>query len=208
MANLFIGFPVPRAKIADMIIGSAPPLEHSVNHLPNGSDPIVLPGDIDPGEFLQWSDSKFIGAAAGGNGGFPSPISISCTQFNPKDDTIDYYCSYYGLRRLSDEGPGTFYAPVNFPHGVTVTKLTLFGHLNNVQSQCDIKLNVVDNTGSFNSMAEVVGDWSDGNGSGYDDSINYGTIDNVNYSYCIYAIIDPYDGVNNAQLKRVLIDFS
>jgi len=38
MANLFIGFPVPRAKIADMIEGAAPPLEHHTNHESGGAD--------------------------------------------------------------------------------------------------------------------------------------------------------------------------
>lgn len=38
MGNLFIGFPVPRAKIADMISGAAPPLEHHTNHESGGDD--------------------------------------------------------------------------------------------------------------------------------------------------------------------------
>jgi len=68
MGNLFIGFPVPRAKIAEMIEGSAPPLEHIANHLPDGSDPLILPGDIATGQIIKWNGSKFIGAtpAAGG----------------------------------------------------------------------------------------------------------------------------------------------
>ncbi len=61
MGNLFIGFPVPRAKIAEMIEGSAPPLEHKENHEPDGSDPLVLPGDISEGQILKWDGSKFIG---------------------------------------------------------------------------------------------------------------------------------------------------
>lgn len=40
MANLFIGFPVPRAKIADMIAGEAPPLEHKTQHEYDGDDAI------------------------------------------------------------------------------------------------------------------------------------------------------------------------
>ncbi len=40
MANLFIGFPVPRAKIADMIEGAAPPLDHATQHEYGGDDAI------------------------------------------------------------------------------------------------------------------------------------------------------------------------
>lgn len=63
MANLFIGFPVPRARIAEMITGAAPPLEHIVNHLPPGSDPLVLPGDISTDQIIKWNGTKFIGVA-------------------------------------------------------------------------------------------------------------------------------------------------
>lgn len=61
MGNLFMGFPVPRAKIAEMIEGTAPPTLHIVNHLPDGSDPIVIPEDIDADQLLQWDGAKFIG---------------------------------------------------------------------------------------------------------------------------------------------------
>lgn len=61
MANLFLGFPVSRAKIADMIVGAAPPLEHKVNHQPDGSDPLALPGDMSEGQLLKWNGSKYIG---------------------------------------------------------------------------------------------------------------------------------------------------
>lgn len=44
MANLFIGFPVPRAKIADMIAGEAPPLEHKTQHENGGDDEIDATG--------------------------------------------------------------------------------------------------------------------------------------------------------------------
>jgi hypothetical protein len=47
MGNLFIGFPVPRAKIADMITGAAPPTIHHTQHEENGKD--VLDGTKIPG---------------------------------------------------------------------------------------------------------------------------------------------------------------
>lgn len=70
MPNSFLGFPVPRAKIAEMIAGSAPPLEHSAWHRPPGSDPLVLPADIADGQAVVWdaAAAKFKGASAGGIG--------------------------------------------------------------------------------------------------------------------------------------------
>ncbi|TET21422.1 MAG: hypothetical protein E3J78_03995 [Candidatus Cloacimonadota bacterium] len=64
MGNMFLGFPVPRAKIALMIEGAAPPLNHKENHEPDGSDPLILPGDISAGQIIKWNGTKFIGSAA------------------------------------------------------------------------------------------------------------------------------------------------
>ncbi|GAH54300.1 unnamed protein product, partial [marine sediment metagenome] len=52
------------AKIATMIEEAAPPLNHVDNHLPDGTDPIVLPGDIDTGQIIKWDGTKFDGIDA------------------------------------------------------------------------------------------------------------------------------------------------
>jgi len=44
VGNSFIGFPVPRARIADMIAGSAPPSQHKTQHQDAGSDELDLTG--------------------------------------------------------------------------------------------------------------------------------------------------------------------
>lgn len=44
MANLFIGFPVPRAKIADMISSDAPALDHATQHESGGDDELDVTG--------------------------------------------------------------------------------------------------------------------------------------------------------------------
>lgn len=44
MGNSFIGFPVPRAKIADMIAGAAPPLIHHTDHETGGDDEVDCTG--------------------------------------------------------------------------------------------------------------------------------------------------------------------
>lgn len=63
MGNLFMGFPVPYAKIAGMIEGAAPPLKHIANHLPGGSDPLIAPDGMQAGQILQWDGAKFIAIA-------------------------------------------------------------------------------------------------------------------------------------------------
>jgi len=44
MANMFLGFPVPRARIADMIATTAPPAIHNTNHASGGSDQLDVTG--------------------------------------------------------------------------------------------------------------------------------------------------------------------
>ena len=207
MANLFIGFPVPRAKIATMIEEAAPPLEHAQNHEPDGSDPIVLPGDITTDQLLQWNGEKLIGVDPAGDGGLPSPISIHPLQFHPLDDQTDYYCEQTGLRRRADLAYGMYYAPVFLPHGVTVTKLTLYAYRDDAAAAINIRLYRSTNSGVSVSMANVTADWIDGDGSAYDDSIDYAIVSNITYSYALYCYIDPNDSVDDVKLTRVKIDF-
>jgi len=208
MANLFIGFPVPRAKIADMIEGSAPPLEHVSNHLPSGSDPIVLPGDIETDDNVQWNGTKFIGTAAAGNGVVLSPMSIHSSVFIPQDDQTDYHSYEGGLRRRADLGAAYFHGPVSLPHGVTVTKLILYGYRTDAAASLELILRCVTNSGSVNPMATISADWTDGNNSKEETSIGYATVNNSTYSYYLYAHIHPNDDVWDVILRRAVIEFS
>lgn len=93
MGNMFLGFPVPRAKIAEMIEGSAPPLKHIPNHLPPGSDPLALPADISSGQLIKWDGSKFIGVdkpTAGLASQYDDPNFFFTTRF----PTLDTFVSY------------------------------------------------------------------------------------------------------------------
>lgn len=208
MGNLFIGFPVPRAKIATMIEEAAPPLEHVANHEPDGTDPIVLPGDISTDEVLQWNGTKFIGAAAGGNGGVPSPISINSCAFIPVSDTEDYSLDGDILKRRTGTTLLDCNANVCLPHGVTITKLTLYAYRNDADASIQIVLYRVDPAGTINTLASVSADWTSGNSSKFDDTVSNATIDNTTYSYQIYCGMDPNDSVNDVKLSRVQIDFT
>lgn len=88
MGNLFMGFPVPRARIAEMIEGAAPPLEHAANHIPGGSDEIILTGDISAGQILQWNGAKFVGIATPSGGmatRYADPHLFLATNFESLD---------------------------------------------------------------------------------------------------------------------------
>lgn len=208
MANLFIGFPVPRAKIADMIEGAAPPLEHISNHLPPGSDPLVLPGDIEADQIVKWTGTKFIGAAAPA-GVILSPMCIHSSAFIPQTDETDYVSYDGGLRKGADAGSVLFIAPVSLPHGVTVTKLIHYGFRNHADAILDLQLRRMTNEGGVNAMADVLADWTDGDNSKEDTSIANAVVNNANYSYCLYLKIQPYDyNVTGTIFRRAVIEFS
>ena len=208
MGNLFIGFPVPRAKIATMIEEAAPPLEHYANHEPDGSDPLVLPGDISQNQILQWNGEKFVGMDAPAGAAELSPISIHPLQFKPVNDQTDFYCDQSGLRRRTDLGYGLFYAPVIFPNNVTVTKLTLYAYRDDSGADINIRLYRCTHSGANVSMCNVTADWTNGDGSKYDDSIDYAGIETETYSYALYSYIDPNDDVDDVKLTGVKIDFT
>ena len=57
MGNSFIGFPVPRAKIADMITGEAAPKDHHADHENGGDDEVDCTGLEGAGGItLPWAD--------------------------------------------------------------------------------------------------------------------------------------------------------
>ena len=95
MANLFLGFPVPRAKIATMIEEAAPPLNHISNHFPGGSDPIVA--SMSNGQILVWNTAqgKFVAQDAPSAGG-----DISFKDFH-------YYSTLPNLASLTNYNIGT-----------------------------------------------------------------------------------------------------
>ena len=58
------------------------------------------------------------------------------------------------------------------------------------------------------TLAEVIADWTDGDSSGYDDTIDNPVIDNLSYWYFLEATLDPNDDTFDVALQRVQIDWS
>ena len=100
-----------------------------------------------------------------------------------------------------------FFAPVIFPQGAVVNKLTLYAYKEDIASLINVKLIRVSNVGVLEIMAEVEATWTDGEGSGYDDTVSYAQIDNETYSYSLYLSINPNDSVADCYLRRVQIEW-
>jgi hypothetical protein len=102
VANLFLGFPVSRAKIAEMIEGSAPPIAHAPWHKPDGQDPLVLPADITAGQAVGWDGTKYKGYSAGGAGGPDLLTNFFFQTFFESLDGFVQYLRYTGAITLYD----------------------------------------------------------------------------------------------------------
>ena len=89
MPNMFLGFPVPRAKIAEMIEGYAPPLAHVARHRPPGDDPLALPADIAAGQLLGWDGTKYKGYTVGAGG-------IASVYDDPGINILEWFASIDG----------------------------------------------------------------------------------------------------------------
>lgn len=139
MPNLFLGFPVSRAKIADMISGAAPPLAHVANHRPPGSDPLVLPADITAGQVVGWDGTKFVGVAGGA--GIASAYESPGVYYNPSFDsgdgipnnmsagsTVDYGTGYLALDvpGVANEYARIYKEFTNYPSTLSWSKAAKF----------------------------------------------------------------------------------
>ena len=119
-------------------------------------------------------------------------VSVSTAAFQPVFDGYDY--TNYGYYLTNDNDLGDYFvAPVQLPHGVTVTKLTFYFYDDIAPSSHSYAyLYRADLAGSTDNLA-FVQSTSTGNDSAYDDSINYATIDNSQYAYYLWLILDTSD---------------
>ena len=151
----------------------------------------------------------FSNAATAGHG----YVSIPAAAFQPSDYRYQYLNGGVYISNYNGSSPDSI-APVQLPHGVTVTKLTFFFYDNSsaVNDWGSVTLYQNNNNGSGSDMAYASTNNS-GNSSSYDDSIDYASIDNSQYSYFLelhlnsssvfaYAVIIEY--TNPVSLPLIL----
>jgi hypothetical protein len=116
--------------------------------------------------------------AAGPGTGY---VSVPAAAFRPGSNAHDYFNTGWSAGAGVLTGSALLFAPVQLPHGATVTKVTLYFYDGDTSDELTVELFRSDHDQSPNSMA-VVNSVNPGS-SEYDDSINYATIDNSLYSY-------------------------
>ena len=140
--------------------------------------------------------------------GHPKPLSIGPGAFVPGSNLHDWEIQQRFIKNRTALTDQYFYASVILPQGATVTKLTLHGYRDDVDAVLMLRLGRFDKVAAYTDMATVLADWTDGYGSGYDDSIDDPVIDNENYTYCLAANLNPNDSVEDVSFRCATIDWN
>jgi hypothetical protein len=118
-------------------------------------------------------------------------ISVAAGAFTPQEEIVCYWKSPGRLllspdTTASDAG---FQAPVQLPHGATVTKITFYWHDSDPNECISLDLARTTMAGGWLTMGSAASTGSAGDGSSYDDSISDATIDNSQYGYVLHIEI-------------------
>jgi len=137
-----------------------------------------------------------------------SPIIIPALSFLPGQDDTEYIRAAHYIHNRTSLLATPYFAPVFFPNGVTVTKITIYGYRNDNLANIMVNLSRSNMAGSQDFLTSLVADWFSGWSSMYDDSISYSLIDNTSYAYLLSLSLNPNDDVGDVRLSGVKIDFT
>ena len=135
-------------------------------------------------------------------------VSIPAAAFVPSLDTYDWTISYETLWNRASLELQAYYAPVNLPHGATVSKLTLYGYRDDALASLELFMWRMDRITGGMEMAYINADWALGWGSGYDDTIVSPVIDTENYSYVLDVRLDPNDDASEVRFSGAKIELA
>lgn len=141
--------------------------------------------------------------------------SIPACAFQPIHTNNEVNTFWDGANFTSTNVPGYLLAPVNLPHGATVTSFTVFFQDNSPTVELEVTLSVRQHTstGVYSPMAEIVSAAITGNTSMTDNSIAAPTIDNQTNCYFIVAksalgLMSPSWPSTSLILRSVLITYT
>jgi len=137
-----------------------------------------------------------------------SPLAINYSAFMPVYDTHHWQLTNLALTNRDILTGQWYYAPVVFPHGITVSKLTLYGSRNDALAVMILNLCRSTYLGAQLVMSELVANWTTGWSLRYDDSIDQPIIDNYTYSYCLNLLLHPNDSQWDVQFSGAKIEFT
>lgn len=135
-----------------------------------------------------------------------SYLSIPASAFVSEYSTDDTKISV-DVRNL-DSATSFFYAPVQLPHGVTVTNVTSYWFDADTIEDVTCYMRLATTDGAYMTMASVSSSGSTGLGNAVDTSISYSSINNRNYEYLIYLGMPSNFLGGSLRLRFVTIGFA
>lgn len=137
-----------------------------------------------------------------------SPISLDPACFIPYLDTYDWHMLNGILKNRVSLTEQHFTAPILFPNGVTVTKITLYGYRDDASATLVVEIRRQDRAATVSGLASLVSTWTDGYGSISTEAISNATVDNTAYSYFILLSINPNDSVEDVKFTGLEVAFT
>lgn len=133
-------------------------------------------------------------------------LSLAGAAFYPFMNTTPYYNFSYAYLRQT--GSGVMKAPVNLPHGARVRELRAYFY-RDTSVTGTIRVYLRRRTLSTNSMVNManVSSTGTGNHNRYDNTISYNPINNLSYSYMVYAYFPSVPAAGRARLHSVRIRY-
>ncbi|MDH4157622.1 MAG: hypothetical protein OEW00_10150, partial [candidate division Zixibacteria bacterium] len=116
-----------------------------------------------------------------------SYVAISAAAFGPYQSGIEYLNFGQSLEKTGGGASVFFHAHVQLPQGAEVDRMTCYwedGTIDNGQFTL-YRSHLIDGSADVMGLAETSGE--SGNGSSYDDSIEYSPVDNSQYAYFMRA---------------------
>lgn len=173
----------------------------------SGLDADMLDG-IQESQFIRSDTSGSINGDFTVNGDLTwqnktSYISISTAAFVPREDGYDYYNNGAYIQNI-DGNSDDYYAPVQLPHGATVTNMTFYWEDYSSSYNGLISMAKRPPLSAIQTMASVYSSGNSGKGISYDDTIEYAVIDN--YHNCYYMGLHIYD--SNIKCYGVIIEYT
>ena len=139
---------------------------------------------------------------------YPKPLSIGPPGFVPQEDTYDWLIVGGTLKNRAVLTEQLFSCPILLPHGVTVTKLTLYGFRDDGLATLMVTLQRATTIGATEPMTSKTADWTTGDSSGESTAILNPVIDNNNYAYFLTLQLDPNDSVEDVKFRSIRIDWN
>jgi hypothetical protein len=143
-------------------------------------------------------------------GGITSFVAVSGNGFNPSSDTTGYARFLEGIRGTSSGELVRFFAPIDLPHGATVTAFEAQVLDNDATQNVSLSLGFITDTGGVGSMATLASTGAAANARTFSTTtITQGAvIDNQNRSYHVNANWTVPTTSFNIRLARVSVTFT